>query len=120
MSFEIIDNTFQVIVLAAMALLAFILAFRRSSRSCLILAFGYASFMMGTLYYLLHLIILGHWAAGVLCGRMLLDGLVFHFFSRWRSSIGRACVRRSRLLRWQLGWSLPELSCGCRCLAPLR
>ena len=31
-----------------------------SSRSCLILAFGYASFMMGTLYYLLHLIILGH------------------------------------------------------------
>ena len=57
MSFEIIDNTFQVIVLAAMALLAFILAFRRSSRSCLILAFGYASFMMGTLYYLLHLII---------------------------------------------------------------
>lgn len=60
MSFEIIDNTFQVTVLAAMALLAFILAFRRSSRSCLILAFGYASFMMGTLYYLLHLIILGH------------------------------------------------------------
>lgn len=59
MSFEIIDNTFQVIVLAAMALLAFLLAFRRSSRSCLILAFGYASFMMGTLYYLLHLIILG-------------------------------------------------------------
>ena len=57
MSFEIIDNTFQVIVLAAMALLAFILAFRRSSRSCLILAFGYASFMMGTLYYLLHLIL---------------------------------------------------------------
>ena len=38
MSFEIIDNTFQVIVLAAMALLAFLLAFRRSSRSCLILA----------------------------------------------------------------------------------
>ena len=60
MSFEIIDNTFQVIVLAATALLAFLLAFRRSSRSCLILAFGYASFMMGTLYYLLHLIILGH------------------------------------------------------------
>lgn len=40
MSFEIIDNTFQVIVLAAMALLAFLLAFRRSSRSCLILAFA--------------------------------------------------------------------------------
>ena len=39
MSFEIIDNTFQVIVLAAMALLAFILAFRRSSRSCLCLLY---------------------------------------------------------------------------------
>lgn len=43
MSFEIIDNTFQVIVLAAMALLAFILAFRRSSRSCLILAWRSAT-----------------------------------------------------------------------------
>lgn len=31
MSFEIIDNTFQVIVLAAMALLAFLLAFRRAA-----------------------------------------------------------------------------------------
>ena len=80
MSFEIIDNTFQVIVLAAMALLAFLLAFRRSSRSCLILAFGYASFMMGTLYYLLHLIILGH-GPQVFYGRMLLDGLVFLFLS---------------------------------------
>ena len=119
MSFEIIDNTFQVIVLAAMALLAFLLAFRRSSRSCLILAFGYASFMMGTLYYLLHLIILGHgpqvfyvaecsWMAS------------YSFFSRWRSSIGR--VLRPPFSPFALagGWSLPELSCGCRCLAPLR
>ena len=94
MSFEIIDNTFQVIVLAAMALLAFILAFRRSSRSCLILAFGYASFMMGTLYYLLHLIIL---AMGRRCFMWpnAPGWPRISFFSRWRSSIGRACVRRS-------------------------
>ena len=116
MSFEIIDNTFQVIVLAAMALLAFIFAFRRSSRSCLILAFGYASFMMGTLYYLLHLIILGHGPQVFYVAECSWMARI-SFFSRWRFSIGRACVRRSRLLRWQLGWSLPELSCGCRCLA---
>ena len=119
MSFEIIDNTFQVIVLAAMALLAFLLAFRRSSRSCLILAFGYASFMMGTLYYLLHLIILGHGPQVFYVAECSWMARI-SFFSRWRSSIGRACARRSRLLRWRPGWSLPELSCGCRCLAPLR
>lgn len=96
MSFEIIDNTFQVIVLAAMALLAFILAFRRSSRSCLILAFGYASFMMGTLYYLLHLIILGHGPQVFYVAECSWMASYF-FFSRWRSSIGRACARRSRL-----------------------
>lgn len=60
MSFEIIDNSFQVLVLGCMAILSFVLAFRRHSRSCLILAFGYASFMMGTLYYLLHLVIMGY------------------------------------------------------------
>lgn len=96
MSFEIIDNTFQVIVLAAMALLAFLLAFRRSSRSCLILAFGYASFMMGTLYYLLHLIILGHGPQVFYVAECSWMASYF-FFSRWRSSIGRACARRSPL-----------------------
>ena len=60
MSFEWIDNAFQVLVLSGMAIASFVLAYRRSSRACLILAFGYASFMMGTLYYLLHLIILGY------------------------------------------------------------
>ncbi len=60
MSFELIDNLFQVVVLGGLAIASFVLAFRRSSRACLILAFGYASFMMGTLYYLLHLVILGY------------------------------------------------------------
>ena len=114
MSFEIIDNTFQVIVLAAMALLAFLLAFRRSSRSCLILAFGYASFMMGTLYYLLHLIILGHGPQVFYVAECSWMASYFFFLSL------EILYCRSRLLRWRPGWSLPELSCGCRCLAPLR
>ena len=59
MNFELIDNTFQVLVLLGMTLLSFYTALRRFSRSCLILAFGYASFMLGTLYYLLYLTIMG-------------------------------------------------------------
>lgn len=119
MSFEIIDNTFQVIVLAAMALLAFILAFRRSSRSCLILAFGYASFMMGTLYYLLHLIILGHGPQVFYVAECSWMASYFFFLSLeilyWESLRPPFSP-----LRWRPGWSLPELSCGCRCLAPRR
>ena len=60
MSFELIDNLFQVLVLTGMSVASFVLSFRRRSRACLILAFGYASFMMGTLYYLLHLVIRGY------------------------------------------------------------
>mgnify|MGYP000046093370 FL=1 len=119
MSFEIIDNTFQVIVLAAMALLAFILAFRRSSRSCLILAFGYASFMMGTLYYLLHLIILGHGPQVFYVAECSWMASYFFFLSL-EILYWEGLRPPFSLLRWQVGWSLPELSCGCRCLAPLR
>lgn len=59
MNFEVIDNTFQVLVLLGMTLASFHCALHRLSRSCLILAFGYASFMLGTLYYLLYLTIMG-------------------------------------------------------------
>ena len=116
MSFEIIDNTFQVIVLAAMALLAFILAFRRSNRSCLILAFGYASFMMGTLYYLLHLIILGHGPQVFYVAECSWMASYFFFLSL-------------EILYWEglrppfspfalaAGVVFAGLSCGCRCLA---
>lgn len=120
MSFEIIDNTFQVIVLAAMALLAFLLAFRRSSRSCLILAFGYASFMMGTLYYLLHLIILGHGPQVFYVAECSWMASYFFFLSLEIPLLGRPAPAVLPFLRWRPGWSLPELSCGCRCLAPLR
>lgn len=133
MSFEIIDNTFQVIVLAAMALLAFLLAFRRSSRSCLILAFGYASFMMGTLYYLLHLIILGHgpqvfyvaecsWMASYFFFLSLeilyWEGLhpPFSPFARWPISVFRPCKRKndSGLMRSHFC-----LKCPCRSFCSL-
>lgn len=59
MNFEVIDNTFQVLVLLGMALASFYFALHRLSRACLILAFGYASFALGTLYYLLYLTIMG-------------------------------------------------------------
>ena len=59
MNFEVIDNLFQVAVLGSAALAALILALRHRSRHLLILALGYACFSMGTLYYLLYLVIWG-------------------------------------------------------------
>lgn len=60
MNFEWIDNLFQVVVLGCAALLAAVLALRHKSRRCLILSLAYACFSMGTLYYVLYLVILGH------------------------------------------------------------
>ena len=60
MNFEVIDNLFQVAVLGSAALAALILALRHRSRHLLILALGYACFSMGTLYYMLHLAIMGN------------------------------------------------------------
>lgn len=59
MSFELIDNLLQVAVLGCAAIAAVALAVRYRDRRCLILAFAYASFSMGTLFYVLHLAILG-------------------------------------------------------------
>lgn len=59
MSFEVIDNAFQVLALLCMTVASFHAALKHLSRSCLILAFGYASFMLGTLYYLLYLTLMG-------------------------------------------------------------
>lgn len=55
MNFELIDNLFQVVVLSCAALSALWAAFRRKDRLCLILAFAYACFAMGTLYWVLHI-----------------------------------------------------------------
>ena len=53
MSFEVIDNLFQVVLLGGMSLAALVAALWRGSRKCLMLAFAYVCFTMGTLYYLL-------------------------------------------------------------------
>lgn len=59
MSFEIIDNLFQVLVLFGAMIASAVTACKRKSRDFLLLAGGYGCFMMGTLYYVLHLIITG-------------------------------------------------------------
>lgn len=59
MSFELIDNLLQVAVLGCAGAAAAALAVRDRDRRCLILAFAYGSFSMGTLFYVLHLAILG-------------------------------------------------------------
>lgn len=78
MSFELIDNLFQVAMLGCTAVAAVILALRQKSRHLLILALSYACFSMGTLYFVLHLAIIGDiphvfyvsevsWLASYLC-----------------------------------------------------
>ena len=59
MSFELVDNLFQVVVLFGATVAATVLSVRRKERGCLILAFGYACFAMGTLFYVLYLAIMG-------------------------------------------------------------
>ena len=59
MSFEVLDNFFQVAVLGGAAGAAAVLFLRRQQRRFLILAFSYACFAMGTLFYVLHLVITG-------------------------------------------------------------
>ena len=60
MNFEVIDNIFQVLALLGAAGAAFWFALHRQSRACLILALGYTSFAFGTLFFVLHLAILGY------------------------------------------------------------
>ena len=60
MSFEVIDNAFQVILMLVMMLAAFIFSIRKQNRLFLILSLAYACFMMGTLYYVLYLALTGH------------------------------------------------------------
>lgn len=59
MSFELLDNLFQVAALGCSALVGGGFALKYRSRRCLTLALAYACFSMGTLYYVLHLAILG-------------------------------------------------------------
>ncbi len=59
MNFEIIDNFFQVTVMCICSLMAMLFGVRNKDIRCLILSFSYASFMMGSLYYTLHIVIRG-------------------------------------------------------------
>ena len=59
MSFEIIDNGIQVGLFLLFALFSLIEGLHMQNRRFLILAGTYASFSMGTLYYVLYLIIMG-------------------------------------------------------------
>ena len=59
MSFEIIDNGIQVGLFLLCALFSLIQGLHMQNRRFLILAGTYASFSMGTLYYLLYLVIMG-------------------------------------------------------------
>lgn len=59
MNFELIDNSFQVILLSCMMLLSVGQALRFQNRRYLMLAFTYACFAMGTLYFLLHVAFMG-------------------------------------------------------------
>ena len=59
MSFEIIDNGIQVGLFLLFALFSLIQVLHMQNRRFLILEGTYASFSMGTLYYLLYLVIMG-------------------------------------------------------------
>lgn len=59
MNFELFDNLLQIIVLAAASASAALLGFRKQNRSLLLLAFSYACFSMGTIYWVLHIAIIG-------------------------------------------------------------
>ena len=60
-NFELIDNLFQIAVLLCACVAAGILAIRHRNRSLLILSLAYACFAMGTIYYVLYLVIIGIW-----------------------------------------------------------
>lgn len=51
MNFEVIDNLMQTVVLMICAVISAVQAFRYKERSLIILAFGYACFCMGTLFW---------------------------------------------------------------------
>lgn len=60
MNFEIIDNCYQITVLFICMLLSAWFGVRKRNRSYIMLAFGYGCFLMGTLFFVLHLTILGY------------------------------------------------------------
>ena len=105
MSFEVIDNIFQVLMLLTAAGLSAFSALKNGSRRYVLLAGGYGCFAMGTFYYVLYLVIRGC-PAGVLCGGSCVD--VRLSFS---SGAGTDADRREGSVFSAFGGSL----CGCDC-----
>lgn len=60
MNFEVIDNLFQVTALLTAAVCSLQSAWHTQRREYIFLAGAYGCFSMGTLYYLLHLILIGY------------------------------------------------------------
>lgn len=60
MNFEIIDNLYQIFVLLLCMLFSGYFGLKSHRRSYFMLALGYGCFMMGTLFFVLHLSILGY------------------------------------------------------------
>ena len=72
-SFEISENTFQIIAMFAGMTIAGIVGFKYRSRRAIVLSCAYASFMLGTLFYTLH----RGYSPDFLCVGYFMDGFVF-------------------------------------------
>ena len=116
MNFELIDNLFQVTILGGASLAGLILGLRHRSRHLMILALGHACFSMGTLYYLLHLAIVGDvpkifyvaevsWLAAYLCflSLQILRAEQLHFHLRPLPALG-AAVAAALALIFRMLW----------------
>lgn len=81
MSFEQIDNIFQITLLSLAAFLSAASAMRYRSRKLLMLALGYACFAMGTLYFILSISITGDILQDSYASEILWAAAYFFFLS---------------------------------------
>lgn len=77
MNFEIVDNIFQVIVFSLIIVADIVCWFLHKNRLYIILALAHSCFMMGTLYFVLYLVIRGKVPQFFLCIRDFLDCQLF-------------------------------------------
>lgn len=99
MSFELIDNLFQVFVLFTAMIVSLVMFVKYRDRLLVILAFAYACFCMGTLYYVLYLAIIGD-----------VPQVFYVAEISWLASyLFYASVILLRLEKTKVGFSLPSL-----------
>lgn len=60
MNFELIDNSIQIILLAGVSLASLVMTLKYHDKRCIILSLAYASYAMGTMYFMLHVAITGN------------------------------------------------------------